>query len=423
VTPAEALALALDRARRGRLVFPVAITWDAAKGGTRKRPMCEHGHLDATTDPDAIRAMFGAVVLREGEEAGYGWRPVGRLVLDLDVRPEVDGADTLAALEAEHGRLPDHPVILTPSGGSHQVFRLPEGVAVVEGVDQAGPGIDIKGERGWLVGEGTRTSWGSWERENPGVRAPLASGWLLDRLSLSRNGERAGHWAPLDRDALDPRDRAALEAAEALGGHGAYRAAEGERSYVALTRPGKAAGTSATIGYVGPGVTKVFTTDWPGLPAGVYDADHLALAARRRGAGRGDNGDEAGDEVELTPLSEIRMRRVRWGWRDRLALGTLALLAGPEGLGKSLVATTLGADLTRGRLPGEHFGHPRSVIVAATEDAFDFTIKPRFVAAGADPARVYRVGLRSAAGLTLAVTLPDNLPAIERQVPEIGAGC
>jgi hypothetical protein len=39
--------------------------------------------------------------------------------------------------------------------------------------------------------------------------------------------------------------------------------------------------------------------------------------------------------VVLTPAANIHPRRVRWAWQGRVALGTLALLAGPEGLGKS----------------------------------------------------------------------------------------
>ena len=52
--------------------------------------------------------------------------------------------------------------------------------------------------------------------------------------------------------------------------------------------------------------------------------------------------------ILLTPASAIPPRRVRWLWKDRVAYGTLALLAGREGLGKSTLAYALGADITRG---------------------------------------------------------------------------
>ena len=68
---------------------------------------------------------------------------------------------------------------------------------------------------------------------------------------------------------------------------------------------------------------------------------------------------ESHRRIVLTPASAIRPRRVRWLWTGRPALGTLALLAGTEGLGKSILAYTIAAMITRGMLPGEQFGTPR----------------------------------------------------------------
>jgi hypothetical protein len=48
------------------------------------------------------------------------------------------------------------------------------------------------------------------------------------------------------------------------------------------------------------------------------------------------NGHHDDRHVVLTAASEIKPRRVQWLWADRMALGTLALLAGREGLGKSI---------------------------------------------------------------------------------------
>ena len=52
--------------------------------------------------------------------------------------------------------------------------------------------------------------------------------------------------------------------------------------------------------------------------------------------------------------ADIKVRPVHWLWADRVALGTLALLGGREGIGKSTLAYQLAADITRGRLPGTH---------------------------------------------------------------------
>lgn len=86
--------------------------------------------------------------------------------------------------------------------------------------------------------------------------------------------------------------------------------------------------------------------------------------------------------------SEVTMRRLRWLWKLRILLGGLTLLAGREGLGKSTVAVDITAQVTRGVLAGEHHGTPHNVIYVDSEDARDYTIVPRLVAAGADLDRV-----------------------------------
>ena len=92
-----------------------------------------------------------------------------------------------------------------------------------------------------------------------------------------------------------------------------------------------------------------------------------------------------------TPASKVTMRRLRWLWDMRIVLGGLTLLAGREGLGKSTIAVWLAALVTRGQLTGELHGESRTVIYVNSEDARDYTIVPRLVAAGADLDRVHFV--------------------------------
>jgi len=128
-------------------------------------------------------------------------------------------------------------------------------------------------------------------------------------------------------------------------------------------------------------------------------------------------GGEGGDgrKLTLTPLSEVRMLATRWLWDGRIALGTFALLAGREGIGKSTIAYTIAADVTQGRLTGHSFGTPRSVIIAATEDSFSRTIVPRLVGANADLKRVFRVEVQSD-GLVSGIDLPTDLLELEAMV-------
>lgn len=134
------------------------------------------------------------------------------------------------------------------------------------------------------------------------------------------------------------------------------------------------------------------------------------------------NGQTGGNpgHLAITPLSQIQPRRVHWLWQGRLAIGTLGLLAGREGLGKSTIACDLAAQITRGTLPGEHEGTPKAVLVCATEDSFEHTIRPRFEVADADLNRVYRVERRTDSG-DLPILLPDDLAGVEQAAIDVDA--
>jgi len=69
-----------------------------------------------------------------------------------------------------------------------------------------------------------------------------------------------------------------------------------------------------------------------------------------------DASEPVGRHVVLVAAADIKPRRVRWLWDGRLALGTLGLLAGREGLGKSSLGYWLAAQISRGILPGEFIG-------------------------------------------------------------------
>ena len=125
--------------------------------------------------------------------------------------------------------------------------------------------------------------------------------------------------------------------------------------------------------------------------------------------------------IKLTPASSITVRPVRWLEEDRLPLGTLGLLGGREGIGKTIYASTLAASITRGTLSGVYHGTPRAVIVAATEDSWEHTIVPRLMAAGANLDLVYRVDVETAEGTDTMLSLPCDLVALERAVRDVQA--
>ena len=164
-----------------------------------------------------------------------------------------------------------------------------------------------------------------------------------------------------------------------------------------------------------------------------HQGDHAAAATelRRQGFGRQDvpssrgaapkaagEATEPQRTVTLTSAASIKPRPVFWLWDGRLALGTLGLLAGRQGLGKSTLAYWLAARVTRGDLDGEFRGNPKSVLICATEDSWEHTIVPRLIAAGADLERIYRVEVVTADNIHVGLALPRDNHAVERAATE-----
>ncbi|WP_157429657.1 AAA family ATPase [Actinomadura oligospora] len=113
------------------------------------------------------------------------------------------------------------------------------------------------------------------------------------------------------------------------------------------------------------------------------------------------------------------MRAVQWLWSDRIPGGAISVLPGREGIGKSLLLAWLTARITRGELPGLHYGTPRPVIYAATEDSWSYTIAPRLFAAGADLDLVFRVDVERD-GTVDQLTLPRDTSALVTEISRLG---
>lgn len=111
-----------------------------------KEPLTQHGYKDATIDGHLVENW-----LKRWPNANVGL-PTGRKsgIIVLDVDPRNGGDESLAALEAQHGPLPRTVEARTGSGGRHLLFRHPGG-EVRCSAGQLGPGLDIKGDGGYVV--------------------------------------------------------------------------------------------------------------------------------------------------------------------------------------------------------------------------------------------------------------------------------
>lgn len=173
-----------------------------------------------------------------------------------------------------------------------------------------------------------------------------------------------------------------------------------------------------------PSKLRVDDLSWIGGPVDHETGEVLEASQDGSGATQDDieeHPDTGTRRLVLVAADSIKPRPVFWLWDGRLALGTLGLLAGREGLGKSTLGYWTAARVTRGELEGTYRGVPKSVLVCATEDSWEHTIVPRLIAAGADLARVFRVEVLNALDIHVGLSLPRDLIALERAAGETDA--
>jgi bifunctional DNA primase/polymerase-like protein len=134
-----------------------------------KRPTCPNGFYDATTNPEALRALWAThpgplVAVRTGKASDF-------TVLDID--PKHSEARSWWAENRE--RLPTTRTHRTRSGGLHLLFRYVSGLKC--SASKIAPGIDIRSEGGYVI-------W--WPAHGCPVLndAPIADApdWLIDAL-------------------------------------------------------------------------------------------------------------------------------------------------------------------------------------------------------------------------------------------------
>lgn len=104
-----------------------------------------HGFYAATVDPQRLDAMFDVVpapmlAIRTGVASG---------LVAVDVDPAHGGEESLAGL-VERGLTPRTALVRTGSGGKHLYYRHP-GAPVHNSQSRLGPGIDVRGDGGYVV--------------------------------------------------------------------------------------------------------------------------------------------------------------------------------------------------------------------------------------------------------------------------------
>ncbi|MGE0305044.1 MAG: bifunctional DNA primase/polymerase [Acidimicrobiia bacterium] len=173
---------ALSYAAQGWAVFPCHTSnggncschaADCSSPG--KHPRVAGGLLAASTDLARVtkwweRSPASNIGVRTGVESGL-------VVLDID--PRHGGSRSIKALVDAHGDLSTVPRVRTGSGGWHLVFAHP-GEPVRNSAGRLGPGLDIRGDGGYVIAPPSVHSCGReyrWEVDPKAL--PAMPDWLL----------------------------------------------------------------------------------------------------------------------------------------------------------------------------------------------------------------------------------------------------
>jgi putative DNA primase/helicase len=155
--PDSKVEAALGYAARGWFVFPLhcvilggdgSVKCSCPKGAncgkdTGKHPRTRHGFKDATTDPGVIRNWW---VLWPDANIGIATgKTSGIFVMDND--PRNGGPASLGEHAADPGT---DLIVLTGGGGTHFYYAY-DPAHPVESREGVQPGIDVKGDKGYVV--------------------------------------------------------------------------------------------------------------------------------------------------------------------------------------------------------------------------------------------------------------------------------
>ena len=276
------------------------------------------------------------------------------------------------------------------------LHRRADDGAAVRSPDRRGSSLGAAGQAGAHRRRGARSTVRA-RRFGCGARAARVAQWLRHELALAVAGAMLGSgWSEDEAAAL-------VEAASQVAGdlELADRLAAVRTTAEALRAGQPATGLPTLARLAGEELVGVLKR-W--LHLGELHGVHV-------GDGPSDwVGTEDGGELAVRRVAEIDERPVRWLWQNRFARGKLSMIAGKQGLSKSVLTCEVAAIVSqRGLWPLDgtrcELG---DVLMLNAEDDPEDTIRPRLRAAGADLERVHVVeGVRFKSGKRRLVTLRD----------------
>ncbi|MFM0058696.1 AAA family ATPase [Paraburkholderia phytofirmans] len=127
--------------------------------------------------------------------------------------------------------------------------------------------------------------------------------------------------------------------------------------------------------------------------------------------------------VILSRASDIAPEAIYWLWQNWVPAGKLSILAGQPGCGKTTIALSIAATVSRGGdwPDGTKCAEPRNVLIWTGEDGLADTLVPRLHAAGADCTRIWFVeSVEGEDGKLLPFDPSRDVPILSEKIQEMG---
>jgi hypothetical protein len=191
--------LAVSYAKKGYHVLRLEYDAKTPKRGSK-------GFYEGTSDPNVVRKRWSCV---DGSLEGWniGIRGKGLCILDFDPKNQTI-KELVAAFTEKYGELPDSAVTKTPRAGRHLYLRCTEGSRVPNSAGQLFPGVDVRGDFGYVVApgshiEGNGVVAGDYTIVNADAMPPVselavAPMWLMEVAWRAGNKSRA--WGTFEED-------------------------------------------------------------------------------------------------------------------------------------------------------------------------------------------------------------------------------
>lgn len=419
-----------------------------------KHPYAKSLKLEAKVHDDIDKFLGYNIGILTGSINGF---------FGVDIDPRHGGDKSLELLEAKYGVLPITFSYKSGGGGTHYWFRLPPDVLIPNSVSRIAPGIDIRGEGGFLIGPGSITRAGTYGAANYAEVAEAPS-WIIDRAVVpniddrnvdptlvSKYNEYPEHTRQsIDRYLQKVFASIAKQLEELKTGDGewnntvaklAFRVAElckttwtphdwelGKtfiRKHAPTIDDDKLKGTwnAITVNRILDSayqrVIKAHDTIIP-LPQSIER--EINRPPRQPPTGK--------RQLKFINLDEVPEEIVTWLWEWKessqtgIPSGVVSIIFGDPEQGKSTLLRWLATQISTGMLPGKYYGIPKTVLYFSTEDHINKTLRPSLRAMGAELSRIKFVKLDDGTG-NLSDFAFDNetIEMMQEAIQDLDVGC